>query len=290
MPLVERAIQAHRQGAIETAERLCLDVLELAPDRPGALSVLYQIRKAQGKHTRRRGADPPHRRARSQQLRRHQRTRPAAAGQGQPRRGRDPRPQRRPHRPGEPAGAQPDGHDHDRGATGRRSANTTTAACSNSAAQRDPILLANLAWNLKNQGRMEEAPRALSGIRRRRARHPPDPARLGPAGGSRPQFRRRRPRCSTGWSNDLPERSGGAADARGAAGPDEALRRGAGGARRHGESGRRRPARAERTAGEGPAARPDGPLRRRLGRLRGRQAAGARTVRASRIWTTRRSS
>ena len=38
MPLVERAIVAHRQGAIETAERLCLDVLELAPDRPGALT------------------------------------------------------------------------------------------------------------------------------------------------------------------------------------------------------------------------------------------------------------
>ena len=55
VPLVERAIQAHRQGAIETAERLCLDVLELAPDRPGALSMLYEIRKAQGK------ARPPRR-------------------------------------------------------------------------------------------------------------------------------------------------------------------------------------------------------------------------------------
>jgi tetratricopeptide (TPR) repeat protein len=48
VPLVERAIQAHRQEAFETAERLCLDVLELAPDRPGALSVLYDIRKSQG--------------------------------------------------------------------------------------------------------------------------------------------------------------------------------------------------------------------------------------------------
>ena len=36
MPLVERALQAHRQGATATAEQLCLDVLELAPDRPGA--------------------------------------------------------------------------------------------------------------------------------------------------------------------------------------------------------------------------------------------------------------
>ncbi len=51
VPLVERAVIAHRQGAIETAERLCLDVLELAPDRPGALTVLYQIRKDQGNHT-----------------------------------------------------------------------------------------------------------------------------------------------------------------------------------------------------------------------------------------------
>jgi tetratricopeptide (TPR) repeat protein len=50
VPLVERALQAHRQGVTETAERLCLDVLELAPDRPGALGVLYEIRKAQGKH------------------------------------------------------------------------------------------------------------------------------------------------------------------------------------------------------------------------------------------------
>ena len=46
LPLVERAMQAHRQGAQETAERLCLDVLELAPDRIGALSILYEIRKA----------------------------------------------------------------------------------------------------------------------------------------------------------------------------------------------------------------------------------------------------
>ena len=48
VPLVERAIQAHRTGATETAEQLCLDVLEMAPDRPGALSVLFEIRKAQG--------------------------------------------------------------------------------------------------------------------------------------------------------------------------------------------------------------------------------------------------
>ena len=49
IPVVERAIQAYQKGAKEVAERLCLDVLELAPDRPGALSVLYSIRKEQGK-------------------------------------------------------------------------------------------------------------------------------------------------------------------------------------------------------------------------------------------------
>ena len=51
VPLVERAIQAYQQGAKDVAERLCLDVLELAPDRPGALSVLYSIRKEQGNRT-----------------------------------------------------------------------------------------------------------------------------------------------------------------------------------------------------------------------------------------------
>ena len=49
VPLEERAAQAHRTGATETAERLALDVLELAPGRIGALSVLYELRKQQGR-------------------------------------------------------------------------------------------------------------------------------------------------------------------------------------------------------------------------------------------------
>jgi tetratricopeptide (TPR) repeat protein len=48
VPLENRAVQAARTGATETAERLALDVLELAPGRAGALSVLYNIRKEQG--------------------------------------------------------------------------------------------------------------------------------------------------------------------------------------------------------------------------------------------------
>ncbi len=48
VPIVERAMQAWRTGAKEVAEQLCIEVLELSPDRPDALTVLYEIRKAEG--------------------------------------------------------------------------------------------------------------------------------------------------------------------------------------------------------------------------------------------------
>jgi tetratricopeptide (TPR) repeat protein len=48
-PLEERAAEARQGGAAEEAERLALDVLELAPGRTRALTVLYEIRKAQQK-------------------------------------------------------------------------------------------------------------------------------------------------------------------------------------------------------------------------------------------------
>ncbi|MGA2862845.1 MAG: sulfotransferase, partial [Steroidobacteraceae bacterium] len=48
-PLEEHAAEARRTGATEEAERLALDVLELAPARTRALAILYEIRKAQGK-------------------------------------------------------------------------------------------------------------------------------------------------------------------------------------------------------------------------------------------------
>ncbi len=159
MPLVERAIAAHRQGANETAERLCLDVLELAPDRPGALSVLYEIRKAQGKAPaaealiRRIVALDPNNlvatnelalillgRANLAEAELHARNAVRIAPEN------------------------PQAHnlmgmiltEANRPQIGeyhyRRVLELT--------GQRDPVLLANLAWNLKNQGRMEEA-RAL---------------------------------------------------------------------------------------------------------------------------------
>jgi len=48
VPLEERALEAHRSGAGEAAESLVLDILELAPGRSASLSVLYEIRKVQG--------------------------------------------------------------------------------------------------------------------------------------------------------------------------------------------------------------------------------------------------
>jgi tetratricopeptide (TPR) repeat protein len=47
-PLEAQALKAQQDGDTETAERLALDVLELAPGRVGALEVLYQIRRAAG--------------------------------------------------------------------------------------------------------------------------------------------------------------------------------------------------------------------------------------------------
>src|SRR5712692_8968942 len=47
-PTIQRAAERHAQGAVEDAERLCLEVLELAPAQLDALSLLYRIRKAAG--------------------------------------------------------------------------------------------------------------------------------------------------------------------------------------------------------------------------------------------------
>jgi len=48
VPLEEQALAAHRAGDAATAERLVLDILELAPGRVAALSVLYELRRAAG--------------------------------------------------------------------------------------------------------------------------------------------------------------------------------------------------------------------------------------------------
>jgi tetratricopeptide (TPR) repeat protein len=159
VPLVERAIQAHRQGADETAERLCLDVLELAPDRPGALSVLYDIRKAQGKGRaaevliRRIVALDPNNLVATNEL--------ALILLG---RGNLAEAEHHARNAVRIAPENPQAHnlmgmiltEANRPQVGEYHYRRVLDL----AGQRDPILLANLAWNLKNQGRMKEA-RAL---------------------------------------------------------------------------------------------------------------------------------
>ena len=159
VPLVERAVQAHRQGANDTAERLCLDVLEMAPDRPGALSVLYQIRRAQGNAS---AADALLRRVVNFDPNNFAATNELALmlmGKGNL------------------AEAEVHARNAVRIAPQNAQAHNLMGMIMTEAqrprigeyhyrqvlelsGQRDPILLANLAWNLKNQGRMEEA-RAL---------------------------------------------------------------------------------------------------------------------------------
>ena len=93
--------------------------------------------------------------------------------------------------------------------------------------QRDPILLANLAWNLKNQGRMKEA-RALY---EESVAAAPEIRQtllgLRPPGGGGPQLRCGR-RSSRQGGRAVPQRSGRAPDPRRAAGPHAQIRRGAG--------------------------------------------------------------
>ena len=49
LPLVERATRAFDLKQHDVAEQLVLEVLELAPVQPGALNVLYRLRREQNK-------------------------------------------------------------------------------------------------------------------------------------------------------------------------------------------------------------------------------------------------
>src|SRR5271166_6001954 len=158
-PVVERAAELHRQDNPGDAERLCLEVLELAPGQLDALSLLYRIRRAGGAE-----------RAAETLLRRIVALYPntfwatneltlALLGRG--------------------AIAEAEVHARNavRIAPENPQAHNLMGMIMTEANRpqigeyhyrrvlelseaRDPILLANLAWNLKNQGRMEEA-RAL---------------------------------------------------------------------------------------------------------------------------------
>ncbi len=156
LPLVERATQAFRHGHGEVAEQLALEVLELAPGQPGALEVLHRLRRGQGRAA-----------AAAALLHRYVQL-----------------------HPNDPAmtcelalmlmqkGDLPEAERHARNAvriapTNPQSHNLMGMILTEAgrpqpgeyhyrrvmelAGSRAPILLANLAWNLKTQGRIEEA-------------------------------------------------------------------------------------------------------------------------------------
>ena len=158
-PLIGQAIQAHRQGATETAVRLCLEVLELAPDRPGALAVLYDIRKAEGNA---RAAEALIRRLVALDPNNLMATSELALillNKGRPT-------EAEVHARNAVRIAPEDPQAHNLMGMIMTEANRPQVGeyhyrrVLELTGQRDPILLANLAWNLKNQGRMAEA-RAL---------------------------------------------------------------------------------------------------------------------------------
>jgi tetratricopeptide (TPR) repeat protein len=155
-PLTEQVIEAQRRGDSASAERLCLDILELAPELSGPLSLLYDIRKQQGNASaaealiRRVVALDPNNLAATVELSLillHKGNLAEAESHA---------------RNAVRIGPQnPQAHnlmgmimtEANRPSVGeyhyRRVLELT--------AQREPILLANLAWCLKNQGRMQEA-------------------------------------------------------------------------------------------------------------------------------------
>jgi Flp pilus assembly protein TadD len=158
-PLVDRAVQAWRIGNRDAAERLCLDVLELAPDRPRALGVLYEIRRLEGNTqaalalARRLVALDPNNFAATNELtllllgagalaqaEQHARNAVRMAPE-------NPQAHNLLGMVMTEQGRAPAGEYHYRRVL-------------ELSQQRDPVVLANLGWNLKAQGRVEEA-RAL---------------------------------------------------------------------------------------------------------------------------------
>jgi len=159
VPLVERASQAYQHGAKDLAERLCLDVLELAPDRPGALLLLHSIRREQGKTA---AADVLLRRAVHFDPNNFNATHELALMLL--RRGALVEAEVHARNAIRIAPQTPQAHnlmgmimtEAQRPRLGEYHYRQVLAL----SGARDPIVLANLAWCLKNQGRMEEA-RAL---------------------------------------------------------------------------------------------------------------------------------
>jgi tetratricopeptide (TPR) repeat protein len=159
LPLVDQAIQEHAEARMEAAERLCLDVLELAPNQTKALSILYDIRAKQG-----------NRRAAETLIRRVVALDPNDIGATNEltlillKKGNFVEADFHARNAIRTAPENPQAHnlmgmvmtETNRPQSGEHHYRRVLELTG----RRDPVLLANLAWNLKNQGRMEEA-RAL---------------------------------------------------------------------------------------------------------------------------------
>ena len=146
--------------------------------------------------------------------------------------------------------------------------------------RRAPILLANLAWNLKNQGRMAESRELYE------ESVALDPTIFQTLYGWAQMEETDRNFARAGELLDAAEKlsPGNPSVLLQRAilhGPRQGLRQGAGRARRHRAAARGRRPRADRMEREGPAARQDGPLCRGLRRLQRGQAHAARADRPS---------
>ena len=159
LAVVERAVQLHNQGVTAEAERLCLEVLELAPGQLDALSVLYQIRKAAGRHG---AADALLRRIVALHPNTFWATNDLALALMA--RGAILEAEIHARNAVRIAPENPQSHnlmgmiltEANRPQTGEYHYRRVLQL----SGRRDPIVLANLAWNLKNQGKMSES-RAL---------------------------------------------------------------------------------------------------------------------------------
>jgi len=156
VPIVQGAAERHAQGAVEEAERVCLEVLELAPAQLEALSLLYRIRKAAGQE----GAAHALLR-RIVQL--HPNTLWATHELTVALFGRGAIAEAEAHARNAVRIAPENPQSHNLMGMIMTEANRPQIGeyhyrkVLEQSRARDPILLANLAWNLKNQGRMAES-------------------------------------------------------------------------------------------------------------------------------------
>jgi tetratricopeptide (TPR) repeat protein len=156
LPLVDQALALHAEGMRAEAETICLDVLELAPAQGGALAVLYRIRKAEGRHV-----------AAEALLRRIVRFDPNNVWATQELVlllfGKGDLNDAQTHARNAVRIAPADAQSHNLMGMVMTEANRPQTGeyhyrrALELLGQRQPILLANLAWNLKNQGRIAEA-------------------------------------------------------------------------------------------------------------------------------------